>query len=186
MKFETGTRLSITCCSRPDEYCLVLIGGCPTRITKFFRSSIHQLCMKRLLIFLISWLSALMVAAQDDFNESKMVGFACFYEGRETKIVARFGKMLKRKKYKVISLALQSQNSAERYMAVVCRVGLNNIEKRPITNGEKILIDQIKTSTEIVAVCSGCMPHPGVELKQAFASQIPWGASDWIQKYLRN
>lgn len=123
--------------------------------------------------------------AQDDIDETKMVGFACFYEGRETKVVTKVGRLLKQKKYSRIRDLLKSQNTAEQYLAVICVERLSTHGKVIITNDEKSLIEQIRASSELVATCSGCFPHPGTALKDVFNSEILWGATLWLDKNVK-
>lgn len=125
-------------------------------------------------------------AFAQEIEETRMVGFACFYEGRETKVVGRFAKMLRRKKYATISRALSSSNPAERFMAALCLEALYERNIRVVTSDERTLIDEVKTSTENLPVCSGCFPHPGIELRQAFSSDMLWGASVWLERQLRD
>jgi hypothetical protein len=122
--------------------------------------------------------------AQDTIDENKMVGFGCFYEGRETKIVSRFGKLLKRKRYETIAAELHSQNSAARVMAVICLERLAEQNKRSMTAEEKLLLNQIKSSKESVGVCSGCFPNPAIEITHAFNSNMFWGAEAWLDRHL--
>lgn len=124
--------------------------------------------------------------SQDEIDENKMVGFACFYEGRETKVVTKVGRLLKQKKYSKIKDLLRSQNTAEQNLAVICIERLNAIEKVTITNDEKLLIDQIRSSSELLATCSGCFPHPGAALKDVFNSEILWGAPLWLDRHIKH
>lgn len=123
--------------------------------------------------------------AQVDFDETKMVGFACFYEGRETKVVTKVGRLLRQKKYSKIRDLLKSQNTAEQYLAVICIERLSTRGKVNITDKEKLLIEQIRSSSELVATCSGCFPHPGIALKDVFNSEILWRATSWLDRYVK-
>jgi hypothetical protein len=123
--------------------------------------------------------------AQDEIDETKMVGFACFYEGRETKVVTKVGRLLEQKKYSRIRDMLKSHNTAEQYLAVICIERLSAHGKVIITNKEKLLIEQIRASSELVATCSGCFPHPGAALKDVFSSEILWGATLWLDRHVK-
>jgi hypothetical protein len=123
--------------------------------------------------------------AQEEIDETKMVGFACFYEGRETKVVNRFGSLLKQKKYSRIRRMLKSTNTAEKFMAVICLERLSTNGEVIISLEEKSLIEQLRKSTELVAVCSGCFPNPGIELRNAFNSDILWRATSWLDGHLK-
>ena len=123
--------------------------------------------------------------SQYEIDENKMVGFACFYEGRETKVVTRVGRLLKQKKYSKIRDLLKSQNTAEQYLAVICIDRLSAIEKVTITNDEKLLIEQIRSSSELVATCSGCFPNLGAALKDVFNSKMLWDAPLWLDRHVK-
>jgi hypothetical protein len=142
--------------------------------------------INRILLSSVLFCSVIATFAQNEFDETKMVGFGCFYEGRETKVVSRFGKMLKQKRYPSLKRLLQSGNSAERLMAVLCLERLSAAGRLIITAEEKVQIGQIKTSTELVAVCSGCFPHPGIPLKEAFESDILRGATAWLDRHVKD
>ncbi len=126
------------------------------------------------------------VTVQDEFDERKMVGFACFYEGRETKIVSRFGRMLEHKRYGFIKTMLQSKVPAKRFMAVLCLQYLNTLGRVTMNEEDEALVDQIKTSTELLPVCSGCVPHPGIPLKEAFDTDILWRSNMWLDRHVND
>lgn len=138
----------------------------------------------RTLLLSILICSVISASAQGELDETKMVGFACFFEGRETKVVSQFGKMLKRRRYPSIKRMLHSINSAERFMAVLCLERLSSVGRVTLSEEEKVLINQIKTSREPVDMCSGCIPTPGVPFNQAFDSGILWGASEWLSRHI--
>ncbi len=114
-----------------------------------------------------------------------MVGFACFYEGRETKLVSRFAKILKRKRYDTIRQMLTSKNTGEQLMAVLCMERLEAVGRVTATTEEKTLIEQIKTSSDLVDVCSGCFPNPGITLYNAYHSGILLGAMAWMESNIK-
>lgn len=142
--------------------------------------------MLRTFILFLFLSTSLTSWSQADFDENKMVGFACFYEGRETKVVTKFKKMLKRKDYASMSKALQSKNSAEQFMAVICLQALDTASIRRITTEEEMLITKIKTSAETIDLCSGCFPNPAVKLHDAFTAPDLWRATPWLQQHLKN
>ena len=53
------------------------------------------------IVFLIGILSV--VNAQDNVDKNEMVGFACYFEGSESKTVEKFAEKLKSENYKWIS-----------------------------------------------------------------------------------
>jgi hypothetical protein len=141
--------------------------------------------MNRVFLFICVLCCSINSFAQDEIDETKMVGFACFYEGRETKIVSQVSRLLKQKKYSRIRGMLNSNNTAEEYLAVICLERLSAKGDVAISVEEKSLIEQIRKSSKPVAVCSGCFPNPGIALKDAFDSDILWGATQWLDKHLK-
>jgi hypothetical protein len=139
----------------------------------------------RTLLFSVVFCASLTTFAQDDLDENKMVGFACFFEGRETKLVSRFAKNLKRKQYDSIKKMLTSENNAERLMAVLCLERLNEVGRVTLHADEKLLIEKIKTSSDLVDVCSGCVPNPSIPLSSVFHSNILWGSTGWLERNIK-
>jgi hypothetical protein len=141
-------------------------------------------------ILVISMLSCYSgnIFAQVEFetDERKMVGFGCFYEGRETKVVTRFGKMLTQHRYESVIRMLQSKNTAERFMAVICVERLVAAGRITIDADEKALIEEIRTSEESVALCSGCLPYPDIPIKDAFDSEILWRKTAWLDGHIKD
>jgi len=132
------------------------------------------------LVSFVLFCSSIATFAQNELDETKLVGFACFFEARETKVVSRFGKMLKHNRFESIKHRLQSENPAERLMAVLCLERLSKVGRIAISAEEKTLIDKIKSSTELVEVCSGCFVNPPIPLKEAFDSEVLWRATTWL------
>jgi hypothetical protein len=142
--------------------------------------------MTRLLLCMcVFMISTAAVAQEELLDESRMVGFACFYEGRETKLVIKFRKMLERKRYASIARQLRSEDPGNRVMAVLCLERLEEINRRTITSEEKVLINGIKASTELVPVCSGCFPSPGVPIREVFLTEILWSAKPWLERHVK-
>jgi hypothetical protein len=139
----------------------------------------------RILVLGAWWCVSLSTFAQDYIDENKMVGFACFYEGRETKVVSRFSKLLFYRRYDKMKQMLTSKNTAEQFMAVLCLERLDSIGRVTITPEEQILFDNIRNSSELVAVCSGCFPNPGIPLKQAFTMDMLWDAPRWLERHIK-
>lgn len=138
-------------------------------------------------VFLLFALCILVVpaSAQDELDETQVVGFGCFYAGRETKAVEKFGKLLRWNRYGRIRRMLHSENTAERFMAVLCLERLADSGRVTITSGEEILIDRIKASTALLNICSGCFVYPAT-LSDAFDSDILWRKKDWLARYVKD
>lgn len=141
--------------------------------------------MKHLTLLLIFILPASFpVAGQDNVDINQMVGFGCYYEGRQTKPVIKFNKLIRNHNYKAISKALRSSNNAERYLAVITLERLSESGKYNLTPDEQTLINNIKISSDRVSVCSGCTYFDTISLKDAFSSQMRLFSKSWLDHNL--
>jgi hypothetical protein len=134
--------------------------------------------LQTLLLFLILFAS-FTVTGQDNVD-NKVVGFGCYYEGRQTKPVVKFNNLIRNNNYKAISKALRSSNNAERYLAVITLERLSESGKYTLTPKEQTLINNIKTSSDLVSVCSGCTYFDTITLKDAFSSQMHMFSKSWL------
>ena len=123
--------------------------------------------------------------AQDNVDTNEMVGFACYYEGSPSKTVEKFTRKFKKKNYKWISKQLTSTNNAEKYMSVITLEKLTEIGKYSPNETELNLIADIKKSTDLVSVCSGCVYFQKVELKNMFTDEMLTMASNWLNYNLK-
>jgi hypothetical protein len=130
------------------------------------------------IVFLIGILSVLY--AQDNVDKNEMVGFACYFEGSQSKTVEKYTRKLENKNYNWISKKLHSENNAEKYMSVITLEKLTELEKYEPTQTVLNLIAEIKKSTELVSVCSGCTYFQKVELKNMFTDEMITMASNWL------
>ena len=96
------------------------------------------------IVFLIGILSV--VNAQDEVDKNEMVGFACYFEGSESKTVEKFAKKLKSENYKWIAKKLNAENNAEKYMSVIILEKLTELDKYKLNQTELNLIAKIKKS----------------------------------------
>ncbi|MCU0350154.1 MAG: hypothetical protein MUF43_04895 [Flavobacterium sp.] len=124
--------------------------------------------------------------AQDNVDTNEMVGFACYYEGSPSKTVEKFTRKLKIKDYKWISKQLTSTNNAEKYMSVITLEKLTEIGKYSTNETELKLIANIKKSTDLVSVCSGCIYFQRVELKNMFTDEMRTMASNWLNNNFKS
>jgi mRNA-degrading endonuclease RelE of RelBE toxin-antitoxin system len=136
------------------------------------------------IVFLIGILSVL--NAQDNVDKNEMVGFACYFEGSESKTVEKYAQKLKSKNYNWISKRLNSDNNAERYMSVITLEKLTELGKYKLKKAELKLIAEIKISTELVSVCSGCTYFEKVPLKEILRKEKILFAQNWLNYYLKN
>ncbi|WP_106793276.1 hypothetical protein [Aquimarina sp. Aq78] len=130
------------------------------------------------IVFLIGILSV--VNAQDNVDKNEIVGFACFFGGKPSKTVEKYTQKLNSKNYKWISKQLESENKAEQYMSVITLEKLTELRKYKLSETELNLIAEIKKSTKLVSVCSGCTYFQKVELKNMFTKEMLPMANDWL------
>ncbi|WP_047414208.1 hypothetical protein [Cellulophaga sp. Hel_I_12] len=136
------------------------------------------------IVFLIGILSVL--NAQDNVDKNEMVGFACYFEGSESKTVEKFAKKIKSENYKWISKKLSSENTAEKYMSVIILEKLTEIGKYNLNQTELNLIAGIKRSSELVSVCSGCTYFEKLELNNMFTNEMLTMAKYWLDYNIKN
>ncbi len=115
-----------------------------------------------------------------------MVGFACYYEGSASKTVKKVTRKLKNRNYSSISKLLNSENNAEKYMAVVTLEELAKRNKYKLDPKEKLLIEKIKNSDELVSVCSGCLFFQKMKLKDMFVPKFEDFALNWKNQFFKN
>ena len=134
-------------------------------------------------LFLIGFLS--LTNAQSTVDKDEMVGFACYFAGKQSKTVKKVTRKLENKNYKWIAEKLNSDNNAERYMSVITLEKLNELKKYELTEKDKKLIEKIKKSTELVSVCSGCTFFQKIELKDMFTDEMLTMANNWLNYNFR-
>ena len=113
-------------------------------------------------------------------STGEMIGFACYFNGEPSKTVKRITRKLKMKNYKYVARMLNSNNNAERYMAVIVLEKLAELNEYYLTESNKKHITEVKQSTELVSVCSGCTYFDKVELKKMFESELLLLAQNWL------
>ncbi len=140
--------------------------------------------LRRIFIIIILIGTSTHSYAQENIDEDEMVGFACYYSGSSSKVVAKIERKVKRKGYKSIARLLDSENNAERYMAVIVLERLSSLNKYQLTETEKQLIVEIKGSEELVSVCSGCMYFAKLELRELFSGNIYMHPESWLNYHI--
>lgn len=103
---------------------------------------------------------------QPNINQNEIVGFACYASGSPTETVQKLSQLIDKRKYKSIVKLLDSENNAERFLAVVVCEKLNELNKITINQELKVKISEIYKSNEIVSVCSGCTYWDDLPLKE--------------------
>lgn len=136
--------------------------------------------MRPVLISVLLTLTASCVFGQDDVDLKRMVGFGCYYSGQPTKTVKEVTQLLLKKNYKSISELLKTGHSGEKFLATVSLEKLAALGRYELSDNEKELIKEIKTSRDEVSVCSGCTYFSKVSLKDIFSEDNFLGSNRWI------
>ena len=103
--------------------------------------------------------------AQANVNVNEMVGFGCYEDGSQSKPVQKVSRLIEKEKYKSIVKLLDSENNAEKYLAVLVCEKLIELNKLTLTNELNEKIGEIYNSDGIVSVCSGCVYWDKLTLK---------------------
>lgn len=124
--------------------------------------------------------------AQDNVTDNEVVGFDCYYGGRQTKTVEKFTRHLKQNNYKTISNLLTSDNPGDRYLAVIALQRLSKTGKYVLSTKETTLISKIKNSKDHVPVCSGCVYFDTLSLQALFSNeQLLQSSKTWLDHNIK-
>lgn len=94
--------------------------------------------------------------AQSDIDYNEMVGFGCGFAGEQSKSVQKVSKLIDKEKYDSIIQLLDSDNNAERFLAVVVCEKLIELNKLTPSKELQDKISIVSKSNDRVFVCSGC------------------------------
>lgn len=94
--------------------------------------------------------------AQSDIDYNEMVGFGCGFAGEQSKPVQKVSKLIDKEKYYSIIQLLDSDNNAERFLAVVVCEKLIELNKLTSSKDLQDKISIVHKSYDRVSVCSGC------------------------------
>jgi len=124
--------------------------------------------------------------SQKDWNLKETVGFACFSGGTPSKPVNNFTLLIEKRNYNRILSHLKSNNNAKKYLAVYVLEKLSSQNKIELNKKHKKLISDIKSSDELISVCSGCTLFNKVPLKTLFNNENNWineSADFWFERF---
>jgi len=127
--------------------------------------------MKNILTFLFAISLISIGKAQSGVNHNEMIGFSCYFSGDPSKTVQKISQLIDKEKYKSIVKLLDSDNNAERFLAVVVCEKLNELKKLTLTQKLKEKIAEIYNSNEIVSVCSGSSYSGNLALKKVLEKE---------------
>ena len=89
-------------------------------------------------------------------SDDNLIGFACFEDGRKSQSVELFSELLTKKDYTGIRNRLVNKNPAEKYLASIVCLKLQEKKMIELTTEEKKQIKSNKRSFDLVTICSGC------------------------------
>ena len=140
--------------------------------------------MKKVLITLLFIIGLVFNAnAQSKIDFNQMVGFGCGFAGEPSTIVQTVSNLIDTEDYLKIVQLLDSENNAEKFLAVVVCEKLSELNKIKITNDQKEKISSIHNSDALVSVCSGCTYWDQLTLKKMLVNNNPMrvSANYWIE-----
>lgn len=85
-----------------------------------------------------------------------------------------------------MSLLLSSNNSGEKYLAVISLQWLFNVGKYQLNDFEKQVIINAKQSDEMVSVCSGCSFFMKVPMKKLLSEKNFIGSGFWLDRTIKD
>lgn len=140
------------------------------------------------LILILAILFSVNGNAQRGIDHEKLIGFGCYYGGTSSEVVLDMGSILNAKMYPVVIEKLESDNPAERFLAVIIAERLSDLGKYQLTETDKKLIAAAYSSSDLVSVCSGCTYFDTIELrvllKDTTSNSMLKRAKDWVNRYL--
>ena len=120
-------------------------------------------------------------------SEKQMIGFGCWFEGRQTKQVERGFQLLSNCNLSGLKKNLNKSNSATQFFAVVTLTKLDSAGTLSLTTEELERIAKINASRKKIAFCSGCTAFYESTLNEALNrnSEIYKTANFWINQKLK-
>jgi hypothetical protein len=123
------------------------------------------------------------LSAQDNIDPKTMVGFGCYYEGRQSRPVEKVTRLLQRGNSNAIKKLLGSSNSAEQFLAVIVLERLSELGRYSLNHADLVLIGEIKKSNRPVSIYSGCTYFDTIPLQRIFESdELILFSRDWLNK----
>lgn len=89
-------------------------------------------------------------------SDDNLIGFACFEGGSKSRSVKLFSELLTKKDYTAVRNRLVNKNAAEKYLASIVCLKLQEKKMIELTAEEKKQIKSNKHSFDLVTICSGC------------------------------
>ena len=119
----------------------------------------------------------------------KSLGFGCSVDGSMTKPVMKIIDPFLNKDFGKIRRTLESELPADQFLAVFLLEHLEKKKEIELTSVELERIQQLKSSTELVPVCSGCTywdEQPLNELLQTKNKHVIYQSAEyWFKNYYK-
>lgn len=122
----------------------------------------------RFVVAVILFIIQLQSMAQD-YPEKEMIGFGCWSEGRQTKVVKKGMDLIDRRDYNSLRNLLNKKNAAKQFFGVVALSKLDSAGIIALSESEINKIKSIRNSKRRVAFCSGCIVFGDATLKDALS-----------------
>ncbi|MGJ8594110.1 MAG: hypothetical protein ACSHXF_16285 [Aquaticitalea sp.] len=145
--------------------------------------------MKNLVIILTCFIGmSFSGKAQMDVDHKEMIGFGCGFAGQESESVQKVSKLIERKYYDAIVKLLDSDNNAERFLAVIVSEKLTELNKLSLKEETKEKILKLYKSNALVSVCSGCTYWDKLSLTKMLQNDhsIRVSSKYWLENILSN
>lgn len=126
--------------------------------------------------------------AQHNIDVKEMVGFACYEGGTQSKSVQKVSLLIDKKKYNSIIKLLDSENNAEKFLAVIVCEKLSELNKLSLTKELENKIATIYESEGITSVCSGCVYWDKLTLKKMLekGNNMRVSANHWLDSKFKS
>jgi hypothetical protein len=129
-------------------------------------------------IFLFAFMPTQLLA-QPEAGQGR-VGFGCGFAPMPSEAVTRVTNLLEKNDFQAVAGLVQSDNNAERYLAVIAIERLSRLALYKPSASDLEWISKAKHSKAKVSICSGCFDMGKISLKQLLASPELLGSNEWL------
>jgi len=140
------------------------------------------------LLFIFVFIIGVSVEGNAQFNYKEMVGFGCGFGGEQTESVQKISKLIAKEKYQVVSKLLDSDNNAERFLAIIVCEELSKRKKLALSKEQQDVILALYDSNRYVSVCSGCTYWDRLRFKEILEknNHMRKSALYWFEKLYKS
>lgn len=140
--------------------------------------------MKRLFTWTFLMIFSIIGYAQSNVDVNEMIGFGCYEDGSQSIPVQKVSRLIDKEKYTTIVNLLDSENNAEKFLAVIVCEKLIELNKLTQTQELKEKISAIYKSKGMVSVCSGCVYRDKLTLENILQKEnnMRISANYWLKR----